>query len=142
MATTDILQEADLFGIGSYTLREAARLLRTPAINISRWMKGYSYRRKGQLHHLPPLWRTQWHRDDDHIEIGFRDLVELRFVTEFTEAGIGLLAIRNCLDFARELVKDDHPFSREAITGTVRTGLLSPIQWLRKLATSSIPLSR
>ncbi|AZO15367.1 DUF433 domain-containing protein [Mesorhizobium sp. M2A.F.Ca.ET.043.05.1.1] len=112
MATTDILREADLFGVGSYTIQEAARLIRTPAINISRWMKGYSYRRKGQLHTSSPLWETQWPADNDgQIEIGFRDLIELRFVKAFTEAGVGLLAIRNCLAFARQLVNDDRPFS-------------------------------
>ncbi|TIO10618.1 DUF433 domain-containing protein [Mesorhizobium sp.] len=112
MATTDILRGADLFGVGSYTIQEAARLVRTPAINVSRWMRGYSYRRKGQLYASPPLWRTQWPTgDNDPVEIGFRDLIELRFVKVFTEAGVGLLAIRNCLDFARHLVADDHPFS-------------------------------
>jgi uncharacterized protein (DUF433 family) len=112
MATTDTLRDADLFGVGSYTIREAARLIRTPAISISRWMRGYSYRRKGQVYTSPPLWQAQWPAiDGEPIEIGFRDLIELRFVKEFTEAGVGLLAIRNCLDFARELVQDDHPFS-------------------------------
>jgi uncharacterized protein (DUF433 family) len=112
MATTDILRDADLFGVGSYTVQEAARLIRTPAINISRWMKGYSYRRRGEVYTSPPLWQIQWPASDDGlIEIGFRDLIELRFVKVFTEAGVGLLAIRNCLNFARELVRDDHPFS-------------------------------
>ena len=112
MATTDILRDADLFGVGSYTVQEAARLIRTPAINISRWMKGYSYRRRGEVYTSPPLWQIQWPTSDDgSIEIGFRDLIELRFVKVFTEAGVGLLAIRNCLNFARELVRDDHPFS-------------------------------
>jgi uncharacterized protein (DUF433 family) len=48
---------------------------------------------------------------DDHLEISFRDLIELRFVKAFVDAGVGLLAIRNCLAFARECVNDDRPFS-------------------------------
>lgn len=112
MATTDILRNTDLFGVGSYTIQEASRLLRVPAINISRWMRGYSYRRNGRTHAVPPLWQSQWPAvDGQRIEIGFRDLIELRFVKAFTEAGVGLLAIRNCLYFARELVDDDHPFA-------------------------------
>ena len=112
MVMADILRNADLFGVGSYTIHEAARLLRTPAINISRWMRGYSYRRKGQVFASPPLWQIQWPTvEGSQVEIGFRDLIELRFVKAFTEAGVGLLAIRNCLEFARELVRDDHPFS-------------------------------
>jgi uncharacterized protein (DUF433 family) len=114
MATTDILRDADLFGVGSYTVQEAARLIRTPAINIARWMKGYSYRRNNKVHTSPPLWETQWPATDDgQIEIGFRDLVELRFIKAFTDAGVGLLAIRNCLGLARELVNDDRPFSTQ-----------------------------
>ena len=112
MTTVAMLRDADLFGVGSYTIKEAACLLRAPAINISRWIRGYSYRRKGEVYTSPPLWQTQWPvGDSGQIEIGFRDLIELRFVKVFTDAGVGLLAIRNCLDFARELVKDDHPFS-------------------------------
>lgn len=112
MASKAIPRESDLFGIGSYTIQEASRLLGTPVINISRWMRGYSYSRKGQMHHSPPLWQAQWPiADDGSTELGFRDLVELRFVKVFIEAGIGLLAIRNCLNLARELVGDDHPFS-------------------------------
>jgi uncharacterized protein (DUF433 family) len=112
MTTADVLRDTDLFGIGSYTIQEAARLLRTPAINISRWMRGYDYKKGGQVYRSPPLWQTQWPvAEGNPFEIGFRDLIELRFVREFTEAGVGLLAIRNCLKLARELVTDDHPFS-------------------------------
>ena len=72
--------------------RRPLGLSRTPAINISRWMKGYSYRRRGEVYTSPPLWQIQWPTSDDgSIEIGFRDLIELRFVKVFTEAGVGLL---------------------------------------------------
>lgn len=122
MATTDILHNADLFGVGSYTTQEAARLLRTPAINVSRWMKGYSYRRNGEVHESPPLWDTQWPpAKNGQLELGFRDLIELRFVKAFTEAGIGLLAIRNCLNFARELVGEGRPFSTRRFRTDGRT---------------------
>lgn len=112
MAKTDVLRNADPFGIGSYTIRETARLLRTSPTTISRWMRGYSFKRKGKVHTSPPLWQTQWPAGDNgRIELGFRDLIELRFVKAFTDAGVGLLAIRNCLDYARDLVGDERPFS-------------------------------
>jgi uncharacterized protein (DUF433 family) len=100
-----------LVGTGSYTAPEAARLLRTPARNINRWLGGYSYRRGGKEQHVPPLWESQLSIIEEHLEIGFRDLVELRFVKAFIEAGLGLLAIRNCLEYARDLVGDERPFS-------------------------------
>jgi uncharacterized protein (DUF433 family) len=60
---------------------------------------------------MPPLWPPQLPAHEKRIELGFRDLIELRFVKAFIEAGLGLNTIRRCLEYARECVKDDHPFS-------------------------------
>jgi uncharacterized protein (DUF433 family) len=43
--------------------------------------------------------------------LGFRDLIELRFVAAFKDAGLGVRTIRSCLEFARECVQDERPFS-------------------------------
>ncbi|MBB4000562.1 uncharacterized protein (DUF433 family) [Aureimonas pseudogalii] len=99
--------------VGSYTAVEAARLLRTPALNIRRWMQGYDHGPKEKRRHSPPLWTPQLAMINDHLEIGFRDLVELRFVKAFLAAGVGLVAVRNCLERARECVEDDHPLSTQ-----------------------------
>lgn len=64
-------------------------------------------RRYGQ----PPLWIPQLPINDNHIELGFRDLIELRFVAAFLDQGLKLPIIRSCLETARELVGDAHPFS-------------------------------
>lgn len=99
-------------GIGYYTVPEAARLLRISALNIRRWLAGYSYRTEdGETRQMPPLWVPQLPAYEQHIELGFRDLIELRFVAAFREAGLGILTIRNCLEFARSLVGDERPFS-------------------------------
>ena len=98
-------------GVGSYTAPEAARLLKTSPANVNRWLRGYTYRRTGVEHQMPPLWTTQHAEVDEHLEIGFRDLIELRFVKAFLDAGVGLLAIRNCLINAREFARDERPFS-------------------------------
>ena len=115
-------------GVGSYTATEAARLLRTSPRNISRWLGGYVYRRAGEERHIPPLWRSQLSMVDDHLEIGFRDLIELRFVKAFTDAGVGLLAIRNCLEYARECANDDRPFSTRLFQTDGRTIFLESIE--------------
>ncbi len=60
---------------------------------------------------MPPLWRPQLPAYEQHIELGFRDLIELRFVAAFREAGLSILTIRRCLEFARSLVRDERPFS-------------------------------
>lgn len=105
------MEAVQLFGVGSYAPSEAARLLGTSPRTISRWLGGYNYSQAGTKHHVPPLWTPQWSVMEGHLEIGFRDLIELRFVKAFLDAGVGLLAIRNCLDYARQCVADDHPFS-------------------------------
>lgn len=60
---------------------------------------------------MPPLWSLQLPRYDDHIELGFRDLIELKFVSEFLKFGLTIKIIRFCLEEARKVIDDDHPFS-------------------------------
>jgi uncharacterized protein (DUF433 family) len=115
-------------GTGSYTAPEAARLLGTSARNISRWIAGYSFRHKGEKRAMPPLWQSQLVMIDDHLEIGFRDLIELRFVKAFVDAGVGLLAIRNCLEYARECAKDERPFSTRRFQTDGKTIFLESIE--------------
>jgi uncharacterized protein (DUF433 family) len=116
-----------VFGVGSYTAPEAARLLNTAPINIRRWMRGYSFGKGGKKRQMPPLWQSQIPVIDEHVEIGFRDLIELRFVTAFIGAGVGLKAIRNCLDYARELVQEDRPFATRRFQTDGRTIFLESI---------------
>ena len=103
--------DAVSIGIGYYTVPEAARLLHIPALNVRRWLGGYTYKHKGRTTTMAPLWTPQLPGDGDHIELGFRDLIELRFVAAFIAQGLSLQTIRACLDTARELVASDHPFS-------------------------------
>ncbi|MDP9874061.1 DUF433 domain-containing protein [Agrobacterium tumefaciens] len=119
---------SDAIGVGSYTAPEAARLLRTTPLNVNRWLRGYTYKRSGEVRHMPPLWTTQHASIEDHLEIGFRDLIELRFVKAFVDAGVGLLAIRNCLEYARECAKDDRPFSTRRFQTDGRTIFLESIE--------------
>ncbi|MER9674498.1 hypothetical protein [Mesorhizobium sp. M0208] len=118
-----------LFGVGSYSAQEAALLIKTSARNVNRWLKGYSYRRNDVVHDIEPLWQSQVPvENDDHLEIGFRDLIELRFVKAFIQAGVGLLAIRNCIEYARECVEDDRPFSTRRFQTDGRTIFLDSIE--------------
>lgn len=118
---------SDAIGVGSYTAPEAARLLRTTPLNVNRWLRGYTYTRSGEARRMPPLWTTQHVAIEDHLELGFRDLIELRFVKAFLDAGVGLLAIRNCLEYARECAKDDRPFSTRRFQTDGKTIFLESI---------------
>ncbi|WP_246666007.1 hypothetical protein [Aquamicrobium sp. LC103] len=77
---------------------------------------------------MPPLWSSQHAEVEDHLEIGFRDLIELRFVKAFIDAGVGLLAIRNCLEYARKCVEDERPFSTRRFETDGRTIFLESIE--------------
>ena len=70
---------------------------------------------------MPPLWRLQLPRFDRHVELGFRDLIELRFVTAFLNAGLSIVTIRECLDYARTCVDDERPFSTRRFRTDGRT---------------------
>lgn len=98
-------------GIGYYTVPEAARLLGIRRLSIRRWLGGYTFTENGKSRRMPPLWRPQLPEYDHHLELGFRDLIELQFIKAFMDAGLGLKTIRICLEFARECVKDNRPFS-------------------------------
>src|SRR4051812_22983939 len=114
--------EAEVLGRGVYAASEALRLLNfRPGVGvaedkvsrqtISRWLRGYDFQVRGETHHSEPLWTPDYANDDDLIELSFRDLIELRFVKAFRDAGVGLQTIRQCFDRAAELVKDERPFS-------------------------------
>jgi uncharacterized protein (DUF433 family) len=119
-----------LLGVGFYSLGDAGRLLRVPARNIRRWLGGYRFRSQdGEVVTMAPLWKPELPRNDNHIELGFRDLIELRFVAAFQEAGVGTLAIRRCIEFARDLVDDDRPFSTRRFKTDGKTIF---IEWARK----------
>lgn len=101
-----------LVGVGVYTIPEAAILSKVPARTIRRWVGGYSYHRPGgSAHHSPPLWRQQIQPRDGEIALSFRDLLEVRFVSFFRQAGVSWRKIRVAAECAEEIVRDSHPFS-------------------------------
>jgi uncharacterized protein (DUF433 family) len=108
------LRDADVvpIGIGYYTVPEAARLLRAEPRNITRWLGGYSYKRRdGTVVGTEPLWHPQLARIGDSLELGFHDLIELRFVLAFLRHNVGLNVIRRCLENARRIVGEERPLS-------------------------------
>lgn len=98
-------------GVGYYTAPEVARLLRIPAKNINRWLGGYEFNTGVREIEMAPLWQPQLPRGEKHLELGFRDLIELRFVKAFLDAGVSLRTIRICIKLARSYADDDRPLS-------------------------------
>ena len=109
------IRDAELLssGVGCHTAPEAARLLKTSPRKISRWLDGYTFKdASGETVRTPPLWTPQWPRFAGSLEIGFQDLIELRFVLAFVERGVPLNIIRRCHENARAILADERPFSK------------------------------
>lgn len=99
------------YGIGFYSFPDAARFLGAKASDLRRWLIGYSYRAsEGETAYSPPLWPRQ-HAGTGVDGIGFRDLVELRFVKVFRDAGVPLQIIRKTLEVAGEEFGADYPLT-------------------------------
>ncbi|MBK5956824.1 hypothetical protein CCR97_01125 [Rhodoplanes elegans] len=107
---------------------EAARLLKIAPLSIRRWLGGYTYRNGDEAVKMPPLWQPQLPAYEDHIELGFRDLIELLMIKGFLDAGLTLITIRNCLEYARECVDDDRPFSTRRFRTDGRTIFLESLR--------------
>jgi uncharacterized protein (DUF433 family) len=114
---------AGLLGLGFYTASDAAKLLRfqpgqdlTAVKEISigtvhRLLRGYHFKYREEMHFSQPLWDIDFPSTEGPLELSFRDLIELRFVKIFRDAGLGLPTIRLCFERAKEFVGDGRPFS-------------------------------
>ena len=120
----------EFVGVGLYSVADAAKLLKAPPRNLRRWLDGYDYKNKknDEVRHVPPLWRPDIPKIDDDIEVSFRDLIELRFVRAFLEKGIGLKAVRNCMDYAQQCIQTDRPFSSGRFRTDGRTIFLESLE--------------
>ena len=104
------LPTEDTFDLGIYSYADAARFIGGTASELRRWLNGYTGRRDGQPVPHAPLWRTQW-KGSGIDAIGFRDLIELRFVRTFVKHGVPLNLIRHTIDELHERLGKDYPFT-------------------------------
>ena len=102
-------EQIDLNG-GFYTIVEAARLLGMEnGRKISRWIRPTQTGQNAVvLHDYPRLGRQQ--------ELSFFDLIEIKFVEHFRQAGVSVQSLRVASQNARERLGVCHPFA----TGNVK----------------------
>lgn len=98
-------QRHSLVGTGLYRIPRAAQLVGADVRNVRRWLKGYSRRTASGTSITQPLWLLQY-ADDEEIGgdyvLGFKDLMELRMVTQLIRQGVSLQAVRATIEVARE----------------------------------------
>ncbi len=103
-----------VFGVGAYTAAEAAKLLHMRPKTLRRWVYGYDYDHGDGVKEQPALWSPQYDPEIDGPLLGFRDLVEARIVHALRRSRMGLQTIRQCIERAKELLGEEHPFSTRA----------------------------
>lgn len=99
-----------LLGAGIYRIPQAARLTGVSAARIRRWMRGYDFRGKKERRHSDPVWAGELGALDGKLAVGFRDLLEIRFVDAFLKEGVSWKTMRTAHAAAKEKLGSDHPF--------------------------------
>lgn len=102
----------NLVGIGLYSFPEASKLTGIESSRLRRWLRGYSFHRKGveTTRASGPLWESPLLRDELDA-LSFSDLLEVRFVDAFRQHGVSLHTIRVAAKHAKELFNTDYPFT-------------------------------
>jgi hypothetical protein len=91
----------DALAGGFYTVAEAARLLGLESPQrVTRWLSGPD-----------PVILRQYQKLGIQHEIGFLDLLEIRFIEHFRRRGISLQSLRRCAQNARVALDMEHPFA-------------------------------
>jgi uncharacterized protein (DUF433 family) len=106
----DPVTSSQLVSAGIYTVTEAARLTRVSPSRIRRWMKGYDFRTGKKRHHSRPVWSGQFAPLEDKLAVGFKDLMEIRFVDAFLNRGVTWKTMRAAHLAAKAKLGTDHPF--------------------------------
>lgn len=95
---------------GIYTIPEASRLTRVSTWRIRRWVKGYRFYSSNKPHHSPALWRTQLVPINNQWALGFLDLIEIKCVDSFLNAGVSWATLRKAHTIGVEMFQQSHPF--------------------------------
>lgn len=122
-------ERMELVSVGMYSFPEASRILRIKSRDLRRWLLGYRYKQPttGELVYSPPLWQSQL--ANAQVEgVGFRDLIELRFICAFRSVGVSLQTIRLAQQNAREIFENPFPFSARRFRTDGRTIFLEALQ--------------
>ena len=108
-------QVVNLFETGLYTVADVSRLTNVHPARISRWVKGYSYASSKGMRQQEAVWEPEIPAMEGATSLSFNDLLEIRFVHEFREAGVALSKKRSTVIALRKETQTKYPFSRRMI---------------------------
>lgn len=104
---------------GIYTIPEASSLLNSSESSIRYWVNGSEKQN--------PLIENVIGWVDGRLAIGFVNLVEMRFVQFFRNAGVKAKTIRKAIEALREDQATSHPFFTETVFRTDGKSILAEI---------------
>lgn len=99
-----------IIGTGVYSVSDAARFACVHRQRIRRWIVGYSYAYKKELRRSPAIWKRQHADIGGETALGFLDLMEIRALDRFVEAGVSWPTLRAVAQKAMVELQVSHPF--------------------------------
>ena len=110
----------DLLESGIYTIPEIAGLVGASQPEVRVWVEGRPGKQK-------PIIDNQIGRLGRKVAVSFTNLMELRFVAWFSNAGVRLNEIRAILDEAKRTLDHPHPFATNVVFKTDRKKIVAEI---------------
>ncbi|TPI71377.1 DUF433 domain-containing protein [Mesorhizobium sp. B3-1-3] len=101
----------DLLVGGIFTVPETAGLVDAPQADVRIWVNG----KKGRQQ---PVIENQLGLVNGKVAVSFTNLMELRFVARFSNAGVRLNEIRSIMQEARDTLEHPHPFAARIVFQT------------------------
>jgi uncharacterized protein (DUF433 family)/DNA-binding transcriptional MerR regulator len=102
----------NLLETGIYTVSEAAALVGATKRQVRGWIAGYPNTK------VAPILANDLGWIDDRLAFSFANLMELRFVAFFSNAGVRVREIRSIMDEVKTTLRHPHPFSTNVVFKT------------------------
>lgn len=106
-------KQIDLAQIGVYSVTEASRLTKVTPVRVRGWLQGHT---QGAGRRSSPKLQGQLPAMDGKLALGFLDLMEVRFISHFLQAGVQWKTLRMAANRARSELHLDHPFAARFTT--------------------------
>lgn len=113
--------ESRLSRSGIYTVSEAAALINVSRQKVRAWVEGWPRREAA------PLIANDLGWVDDRLAFSFANLMELRFIAVFIQAGVKIQNVRAVMDEARREMERPHPFATNRVFRTDGKKIISEI---------------
>jgi uncharacterized protein (DUF433 family)/DNA-binding transcriptional MerR regulator len=103
--------QLNLIEAGIYTIPEVAELVRASQPNVRVWVEGHTGKQD-------PVIQNQLGRVSGKTVVSFANLIEMRFIAQFSAAGVGLREIRRIMEEASSILQHPHPFATHSVFRT------------------------